>query len=181
MLKIEYNDKEFELRNEPNEIKLSEFEKIYSILNTQGQGKLEQYFEVFKVLGMPNEILECLDAENFVGIIKEFNAMKVSDELPVKEFTIKGRRYVAYEGDEFKFNARDLVEIEKAAQRGVPNFPSYVLAVVFKDDQLTTNEHRDKAHIEHKAKIFADELTSDIVIPYITRIARRTLKALENE
>jgi hypothetical protein len=181
MLNVEYNEEVFELRNEPNEIKLFEFEKIYNILNQQGLGKLEQYFQVFKTLGMPDEILEVLDAESFVGIIKEFNAMKISNDSPVKSFEIKGHTYTAYDGEEFKFNARDLVEIEKAAQRGVPNFPSYVLAVVFKNELLTNAEHRDKAHIEYKAKVFAQELTADVVIPYITRIAKRTLTALENE
>jgi hypothetical protein len=179
MIQINYLNEVFELRNEPSEIKLHEFEKMYKVINNESVGKIEQYFEVFKILGMPDEIADHVDGDTFLEIIKNFNAIMVTDEQPAAEVEIGGRIYRAYEGDDFKFSGRDLVEIEKLATKGHDNFPSQLLAIIFKDIDLTSNEHRNPAHIKHKAKLFASELTAEVAIPYITRIAKRTLKSLE--
>jgi len=179
MININYNEGTFQLRNEPNEIKLKEFEGIYNALNDDKLSGYEKYFKVFEVMGVPNDYLEAIDDTELHELITAFNDIEVSNPVPAKSIEIGGRNYVAYEGEEFKFSAKDLVEIEKAAKRGVINFPSYCLAVIFKDDQLTPTEHRTSAHINHKASIFADNLSADFAIPYLSLIAKRTLKNLE--
>jgi len=179
MININYNGGTFQLRNEPNEIKLKEFEGVYNALNNDNLSGFEKYFKVFEVMGVPSDYLEAIDDEELMELIKAFNDIEVSNPIPAKSIEIGGRNYVAYEGEEFKFSAKDLVEIEKAAKRGVTNFPSYCLAVIFKDDQLTPTEHRTSAHINHKASIFADNLSADFAIPYLSLIAKRTLKNLE--
>lgn len=179
MVNINYNGGTFQLRNEPNEIKLKEFEGVYNALNNDKLSGFEKYFKVFEVMGVPSEYLDAIDDEELLELIKAFNDIKVNNPIPAKSIEISGRNYVAYEGDEFKFSAKDLVEIEKAAKRGVTNFPSYCLAVIFKDDQLTPTEHRTSAHINHKASIFAENLSADFAIPYLSLIAKRTLKNLE--
>jgi hypothetical protein len=179
MININYNGGTFQLRNEPNEIKLKEFEGVYNALNDDKLSGFEKYFKVFEVMGVPADYLEAINDDELMELIKAFNDITVSNPIPVKSIEIGGRNYVAYEGDEFKFSAKDLVEIEKAAKRGCTNFPSYCLAVIFKDDQLTPTEHRTSAHINHKASIFADNLSADFAIPYLSLIAKRTLKNLE--
>jgi hypothetical protein len=179
MININYNGGTFQLRNEPNEIKLKEFEGIYNALNDDKLSGFEKYFKVFEVMGVPSEYLEAIEDNELIDLIKAFNDITVNNPTPAKSIEIGSRNYVAYEGEEFKFSAKDLVEIEKAAKRGVSNFPSYCLAVIFKDDQLTPTEHRTKAHIEHKAALFADNISADFAIPYLSLIAKRTLKNLE--
>lgn len=178
MIKVNYDDATYELRNEPEEIKLSEFEKIYNILNTPDIGKLEQYSEVFKLMGLPEEVIDDLELHEFMDILRSFNGMSVGDMLPSKSFEIEGYEYVAYEGDEFKFKTKDVIEIERLAKIGVKNFPSMVMAILFKRSDLSKTEHYAKAHIEHKAKLFKEHLTADFVIPYIALVAKRTLKQL---
>ena len=70
--------------------------------------------------------------------------------------------------------------IEKLAKRGVSNFPSMILAILFKREDLSPKEHYVLAHIEQKAKLFEKHCTADFALPYITLVARRTLKSLEN-
>jgi hypothetical protein len=179
MININYDGGTFQLRNEPNEIKLKEFEGVYNALNDGNLSAFEKYFKVFEVMGVPSDYLDAIDDTELIELIKAFNDITVTNPEPIKTIEINGRTYVAYEGDEFKFSAKDLVEIEKAAKRGVKNFPSYCLAVIFKDEQLTPTEHRTSAHINHKAEIFADNLSADFAIPYLSLIAKRTLKNLE--
>jgi hypothetical protein len=180
MIKVKLENETFELRNEANEITLKEFNKIYTILNSQTLGKLEQYCEVFKTLGLPEAIIYDMENESFIELIKSFNAMEISSELPVKSIEIKGYNYVAYSGDEFKFKTKDLIEIEKCAKRGIDNFPSYILSIIFKREDLSVNEHYEQSHLNLKAKLFEENVNADFAIPYITLVAKRTLKSLED-
>jgi len=179
MINVNYEGGSFQLRNEPNEIKLKEFEGIYNALNDDNLSGFEKYFKVFEVMGVPLHYLEAIEDDELIELITAFNDVTIKNPVTIKSVEIGNRNYVAYEGDEFKFNAKDLVEIEKAAKRGVKNFPSYCLAVIFKDDQLTVTEHRTSAHINHKAELFAENLSADFAIPYLSLIAKRTVKNLE--
>jgi hypothetical protein len=180
MINLKLENETFELRNEANEITLKEFNKIYTILNSQTLGKLEQYCEVFKTLGLSESIIYDMDNDSFIELIKSFNAMTITSELPAKEIELNGYKYVSYTGDEFKFKTKDLIEIEKSTKRGVTNFPSFILAIIFKRADLTVNEHYEKSHLELKAKLFEDNVKADFAIPYITLVAKKTLKSLED-
>jgi hypothetical protein len=59
------------------------------------------------------------------------------------------------------------------------NFPAYILAVLFKDDALTKNEHYVESHLKHKCSLFAENLTADIAMPYLSLVAKRTLKSIQ--
>lgn len=179
MVKVNYEGQSYELRNEPSEITLKEFNRIFTILNTEGKGKFEQYFEVFETLGVPSDLLDVIDQSDFLEMVKAFNVMKVNTELPQPTIEIEGYTYVAYEG-EFKFKAKDLIQIERLAKSGGNDFPSKILAIIFKRADLSPKEHYEQAHINQKAKLFENNLTAEFALPYITLVARRTLKSLEN-
>lgn len=169
----------FELRNNPKEIKLSEWEKIYNQLKDESITPLERYWNVFELMGVPEEVMNKITQEDFVKLISEFNNIQVENETPLKEFEVNGRTYTAYEGEEFQFMGRDLVMIEKASVNPKHNYCSYCLAVLFKDNQLTTTEHYTDAHLQHKAKLFAEHLTANDALPYLTLIAKRVVKSLK--
>lgn len=181
MIKVKLENENFDLRNEANEIKLKEFNKIYTILQSETKGKLEQYCDIFSLLGLPESLIYEMDNDSFINLAKSFNAMEIKNELPAKSIEIKGFNYVAYTGDEFKFKTKDLIEIEKTAKRGMDNFPSMILAIIFKREDLTVNEHYEKSHLELKSKLFAENVMSDFAIPYIALVAKKTLKSLQNE
>lgn len=169
----------FELRNNPKEIKLSEWEKIYNQLQNESLTPLERYWNVFELMGVPEEVMNKINQEDFIKLISEFNNITVDNDSPLKEFDINGRTYSAYEGEEFQFMGRDLVMIEKASVNQKNNYCSYCLAVIFKDNKLTTTEHYTTAHIQHKAHLFAEHLTAYDSLPYLTLIAKRVIKSLK--
>jgi hypothetical protein len=169
----------FELRNDPKEITLAEWEKIYNQLKDESITPLERYWNVFELMGVPDEIMNKITGEDLVKLIAEWNNITISTETPKRDFVINGRSYVAYDGEEFQFMGRDLVLIEKASMEQKSNYCSYCLALLFKDDQLTSKEHYDEAHIKYKAKLFAQHLSADDVIPYLALIARRVVKSIQ--
>ena len=181
MINLKVGSEIFQLQNEANEITLKDFNKIYTILQLENLSFFEKYYEVFKSLGLPVRILDDMENDDFVKLVQNFNAIEISNDLPAKSIEIKGYNYVAYEGDEFKFKTKDLIEIEKCAKRGVTNFPSFILAVIFKRSDLTVNEHYEMSHLNLKAKLFEDNMFTDFAIPYIALVAKRTLKSLQSE
>ena len=173
--------KGIELRNEADEITLNEFEKIFNILQNDEIGKLEQYIKIFQLLGIDNNVLDEMDETELVDFIKQFNVMRMSDTELVPSFEINGRKYVAYnEGEDFKFKTKSIIEIERYAKKGGEHYPSHIMACVFKDVELTNNEHFVSAHLEHKSKLFRENIKASIATPYISILAQRTLKALES-
>jgi len=182
MINLKVGSEIFQLQNEANEITLKDFNKIYTILQLENLSYHEKYCEIFKSLGLPESVLDdILDSGQLGNLIKNFNAIEISNDLPAKSIEIKGYTYVAYEGDEFKFKIKDLIAIEKCAKRGVTNFPSFILAVIFKRSDLTVNEHYEMSHLNLKAKLFEENMFTDFAIPYIALVASRTLNSLQSE
>ena len=179
MINLNLNGTEYQLPNQANEVKLATFEKMYNLMQTKGVGKLEVYLKIFALFGIPEHELDEMTEEDLVNLIKEFNQVTVPSGELAKTIEVNGRTYTAYD-EEFKFKARDIVEIERAAIKGVTNFPSYILAVLFKDDRLTKVEHYVESHIKHKASLFAENLTTDVAIPYLAKVAEKTLKTIQN-
>lgn len=183
MIELNYGGETFELRNEPHELTLKEFELYYEIVNNpKYQGRdIDKYFKIFEMLGVPDEFLDALDQEEFVNLVNAFGNYQMPTKLK-KKIKIGNRTYVAFKGKEedFKFMARDIASIERAANLGDGHFPSWMMAVLYKDDQLTNTEHRDWSHIKHKQKLFLENLMADEAVPYIARFARRQVKAMEN-
>jgi hypothetical protein len=180
MVTINYAGESFELRNEAKEVRLSEFNKIHNILSLDKTGHFEKYTEVFKVLGVPEDVIDGMSIEEFVELVKMFNDISQTKENPVQSFEIDGYTYTAYTGEKFEFTAKDLVMLERGFKQGVGSVPAFVLAVIFKREDLTKKEHFDTAHINHKAKLFSEHLFMDVALPYLGLVSQRVIKQVEN-
>jgi len=178
MIELKYGDEVYQLKNTPDEIKLGEFEKIFNIANNPQLEPMGKYFAIFELLEVPDEVLDSMNQQEFIDAVQAWNSYDLNNE-PLPFVEVGGRRYVSFEGEEFIFMARDISLIEKSAASGDGHFPSTVMAILFKDDQLTPTEHRDNAHIKHKAKLFRENLTADMAVPFLARVARRQIESVE--
>jgi len=178
MINVKLENETFELRNEASEIDLHEFNKIVTIMSYPDLVLTEKFEAIFKVLGMPENDM---DADSMVDLIKNFNVFKNKNIQLQSEIEMKGYNYVAFGGTEFKFKAKELIQLEKEIQKNkfklVNNQPpsnivSYILAIIFKREDLTNNEHYENLHLELKAKLFEDNVKADFALPYINLISQ---------
>lgn len=178
MLKMNFNGEQYTVPYSSNEFSIGLFEEMNTILQDKKLGEYERYSKVFILLGIPEDVLDEFDAFAFKTLVEEFRGegFKVTDFQ--KEIVINGRTYVGYI-DEPKITVKDMNLIEKRLAVHQNKQISNLLAVIFKDDQLTKTEHYDKAHLDHKANIFRDEVTLDIAIPYITMFSQKLMKTFE--
>lgn len=180
MIKFKFNTPEEikDFPNQPNELLLKEFEDLYNIINNRTLGGSERMLLAFLKLGVTEEEIDLMTKEQFVENSIELKKSEYNDELPPAEIKVNGRTYVANITDDLIISARDVVAIEKIAKQSAGKFPSSVMAVIFKDSELTKTEHYTDAHIKHKATLFRDEFPAKFAIPLLVRVARETVKDL---
>lgn len=179
MIDLTLNGTAYTLPNDAKEVSLADFNKIYKISQQKDVGYFEKHLKIFELFGIPYHEWDEVSEEKIIELIEEFNKVKVDASVLCNQVIVNGRTYTSFDGDEFVFKARDLVEIERAALKQVDNFPAYILAILFKDDMLTKLEHYIESHLKHKTTLFAEHLTSDIAIPYLSLVAKRTLKSIQ--
>lgn len=180
MKKYNINGHLFNLRTTPEEITtgeliaISSFKEVYKPVTA--------YMKIFEHLGMPMEVLNIIDTVTLMSIVSDFNSDFTMDggEL-ARTVEVNGRRYYAYTEDTtFNLKSRDFSKIEEYLEHKEVWF-LYALAVIFKDEELTNNEHYDDAHIKHKSELFKT-LPTSITLPYLTYLTElyvEHLKAIE--
>jgi hypothetical protein len=169
--------KGFELKTELADMTVNEFEHISKILNNSQIDNVEKYCQVLEFLGMSDQIINELTDEEFYEIIRAFTyEPEYSKMTPTIE--CDGRKYRAYEDEgELILKVKDLNYIEKAA-KNEKNYLSKILAIVFKQEELTATEHYTPAHIAYKAELFG-KLNAQQMAPYILTITNKITEGVE--
>ena len=180
MLKIIINKNEYSVKQEAKDFTLGEYENLSAILNNDKSNEIERFYDAFILLGIEEDVLDTFDGFTFIKLIKEFKnyEMKLGDYTKVVE--INGRTYQSYKGDEFFFTVKDMKLIEKYVKQNPTHFIGEIMSIIFKDVELTKNEHYDNAHIKHKAKIFREHITYDVALPFITSFSKNLIESLES-
>ena len=166
-----------EIPNELNELTIQQFEDITEIHSNEKLDHVEKHLEVFKYMGVPEEI-EDVDFEDFKEYIRLFNTAKAPEGILLKRFEADGYTYQAYD-DEWKLSAKETKLIEKILNNKHKGYISEVLAVLFKRTDLGKNEHYTDAHIKHKAKIIR-QMTADVAVPYLVAVAETINKQVQS-
>lgn len=157
-----------EIPNELSELTIQQFEDITEIHANEKLDHVEKHLEVFKYMGVSDEI-EDVEFEQFKKYIEAFNSAKAPEGILLKRFENDGYTYEAY-SDEWKLTAKETKLIEKLLMHKHKGYISEVLAILFKRTDLTKNEHYTDAHIKFKAKIIR-ELPAEVAVPYLVAIA----------
>lgn len=151
------------IKSEFKELTIAEYEKQVKILNDPRLDYIEKYCKIFAVLGLPEEVIDELDIDELVELVKTLTASQIDGTGMKREVEINGFTYVGYEGEQFKLKMGDMVQIEKIVKQHPDQYIARVCAVIMKRTDLTKNEHYENVHIEHKAKLLGDQLMCDFV------------------
>lgn len=171
MIKI----KDYEIKNSFKEWTVGEFEEISIALNNEKLDNIDKYLEIFRLSGISEDVLETITYDEFVDIITNFLSNDLENKY-IREIEVGGYKYIAYKGDDFVLGIKDLAKIESIVKSD-KKWISKTMAILFKREDLSRNEHYEKSHIEYKAKLF-NELSSDIIMPYIIHITDKLGKKL---
>lgn len=166
-----------DIPNELSELTIQQFEDITEIHANTKLDHVEKHLEVFKYMGVSEDI-EDVDFEEFKNYIQAFNTAKAPEGILLKRFENDGYTYQAYDED-WKLSARDTKLIEKILNNKHKGYISEMLAVLFKRTDLTKTEHYTDAHIKFKSKIIR-EMPAEVAVPYLVAVAETINKQVES-
>ena len=178
MLKINYNQKTYEVRNNVEELLLKEFEDVSAIFNYKEKDQFEKWSEIFVYIGLDQEIVDELDTFAFIDIIKEFNIVNLESTDIIKDFEIDGDLYVAYE-DKFKLTVKEMTLVEHYIKKNENRYLGEIMAIIYKRPGFDKTINFDKAHIHHKAELFRKSLTADKAVPFISFLSKKLITDYE--
>lgn len=177
MIKVNYDGTSYDVKSNVNELTIAEYEKISNINAKSDVDTIDKWFKILIELGLPNDVIDDIDVDELVNIISELDLSEIEIEYK-NEIEIDGYKYICElkEDGTPKITGRIFKELEKAVKKD--NYISIIMAILFKREDLTINEHYNSEHIEYKAKLFKD-LNASMSIPYIFHIADKYVKNLQ--
>jgi hypothetical protein len=168
--------KGFKFKTNINEFTIEEYEKITRIVDRQQENYIQKWVDIFSVLCENGEIISQLTEEDLFAFMDKLNEKNLPTPELKKIIEIDGRKWVAYEGENFKLKLKDLSIIESFFKDD-EDFFAKILAVVFKDPLLDNNSNIDV--ILEREKIFKNLIAGDYLI-YITTIVEKITKKFSN-
>lgn len=181
MLNIKIEGNTYPIKQSAEEFTIGEYENVAAILNNDDINEVERFSQAFVMLGMNEDLLDSFDAFAFFKLIGKFKdyQMEVGEFSQIIE--VNGRTYESFkDGNEFYFSVKDMRLIEEYVKKNPTFFIAEIIAILFKDVELTKTEHYDDAHIKHKAKLFRKEITYDIALPFIADFSQNLIESLES-
>ena len=144
----------YDVPNTMEELTIEQFEKISAVLNEEGKTAIEKYVEVFKLAGVPEDEIDEMTIQQFKECIKDYNEVPTVELDRVDSIELDGYNYLAnWEEDSLVVPVKELKLIEKHIRSGKP-YMSYIMAVLFKREDLTKAEHYTTAHLKLKQDKF---------------------------
>lgn len=179
MINFKFNGEEYSLRNTPDELTISEFEQISSIMNNEELDYIDKHMKIFIHLGLSEEVVDELDGKTFLTLAKDFNDYQYTANM-VNEIEVDGYVYKAFDGDSYKPKIKDLKLMEKYIKQNQNKYAAKLMAIIFKRIDLTKIEHYDDAHIKHKAELFSNQPYS-VILPYIAVVLEQITTNIKNK
>lgn len=161
-----------------SEMTIGQFEKVNKIMSDESSLKIERYIDYLESLDIPNDVILSITDDELFSVIKSIGEKEdITNEL-LKSFELEGYTYKSYD-EEFSIRAIELSMIEKRINKDSSNYFSYIIAILFKREDLTNREHYTDAHIKHKADLFKNLSAIDFY-PYVIMVAEKLSKNLKS-
>lgn len=157
-----------EIPNKMDELTIEQFEKISQILNNQEFDNIEKYVEMFKYLGIKEEMWDDYPFSEFIKLVQDFNLDSYTPNEPVTSIELEGYTYEA----KMKLSVKETKLIEKIVNSKPNHYISDIMAIMFKRTDLSNTEHFTDAHLKHKAKLFRN-LKAEVCVPYIVFVTEK--------
>ena len=165
MIKIELKDEVYELRNSLDEITIEEFEIIIYLINKENTF-IQKWIEILEFLGLPEYVIDTLDEDSFIEIVKSIsNNFAIPNDTVKKSVIIDGEEYLAYKDEKFKLTMKQI----KFIQKNILNKESYfsdLCAYIYNKNGNNEIENMDVDHFRYKKLFFRDQ-KMELIIPIL--------------
>lgn len=177
MIDIKFNNENYNVKNNLNELTIKEFEEICKILNGKTENTIDKWIKILIYLGLSEDCIDNFDLADFIKVIKEFNLTSVDNPQIVKEFILNNITYRAYD-TELRLTVKETALIETFINKNDNRYLGELIAVIYKNVDADRSINYDKSHIHFKAELFRKELKADIVLPIISYLSKKLIKDL---
>jgi hypothetical protein len=134
--------------------------------------------EVLEILGS-TEMVEVIGVKDFTNAVKDVQITDVKNKI-VPTIEVNGRTYsIALDKGKIDLSAKELSALTKMANNSNV-WGHKAFALLYKDDQLTSTEHKDEAHIKHKTKLFSQHVMADVASPVIFQLGQLIVDSVKN-
>jgi hypothetical protein len=168
--------KGFNFKTNINEFTIEEYEKMTKVIEKQEDNFIQKWIDVFSVLCNDKEIITQLTEEDLFAFMEKLDEKNLPTPELKKIIEIDGRKWIAYEGEEFKLKLKELSIIETFFKEDQPFFAK-IIAVIFKDPLLDNN--LDLEVILAREQIFNNLIAGDYLI-YVTTIVEKITKKFQH-
>ena len=174
MINVEYEGKQYPIRNTMKEITIEEMEMITYELS--GDVKiLDAWFNILESLSVDTNVIENIDIETFSELIKSFD-FKTKSPIQ-KTIIIDGVEYHCYEGDSFKLKMKTLNKILDIITYSEHFYIARIAALLYKRDDYSELENNDPSHLKYKEEFFKTQ-PADIIMDVISQVNDKVMKKL---
>jgi len=159
---------ERDIPNKMSELTIEQFEKISQILNNKEFDNIEKYVEMFKYLGIEEQMWDDYPFSDFIQLVQQFNLDSYTPQEAVESIELEGYTYKA----EMRLSVKETKLIEKIVNSKPNHYISDILAIMFKRTDLSNTEHFADAHLKQKAKLFRTQ-KAELCVPYIVFVTEK--------
>ena len=121
-----------EIPNKMEELTIEQFEKISQILNNQDFDNIEKYVEMFKYLGIKEEMWDDYPFSDFIKLVQDFNLDSYTAKEAQSSIELEGYTYEA----QMKLSVKETKLIEKIVNTKPHHYISDILAIMFKRTEI---------------------------------------------
>lgn len=174
MITIEFNEKDYQIRNSVEEITIEEFEAINFILN--GDDTLfSKWMDILRTINVDEDVIENIDLNAFLKLVLTFDFNRDDFEV-IKTIQIDGADYSLFQGEEFKLRMKELAALEKVVSKNEFYFAT-LLATLYKADKPSLIPVDPTQHFKYKETFFKTQPCS-IILPILKIINDSLIKKM---
>jgi hypothetical protein len=168
MIKFTTNEKSFNVINELSELKISKFKELLDIITNDAISGIEKRIQLISILSdspLSEEVMDFIDMDELDKLVNMLN-MSNDTDVPIKEsVTYDGVTY-KLKGDpnDFKFSVSQMNNISKAMMVDTKDYIHKMMSFIYVSDSTSAKQRED---------IFFNEMTMDIVIPFVTILTKK--------
>lgn len=175
MIKVESDNLVFGVRHKLEEININTFQEVVNVLAKSENSDyfFEVWLDVIEALSLTKGVKELLTEDAFYDIIAKINLKDVPENV-INTFEYDNIVYTSKAKDnKINISAFEFSKLERIAKENPEFWIHKALALLFSCQETEYNT------IEYKERIFGENMTIDIALPYLDRINKSFLRNFE--